>query len=137
MVALAVALSSMDKPSSSLQSLQRKVSELTATYHGRGWTTETADLEHAIEKAGKRILADDSDPITITLDELNACVKRWLQAKSWIVAEDLGILVLTTCEKLKGEEDSMTLTAMNNLASAYCCAGSWSRRRYWQPELRV
>ncbi|KAJ5943326.1 hypothetical protein N7516_003494 [Penicillium verrucosum] len=111
----------MDKYPPSLESLQREVSELTAIYHGRRWTTEATDLESAMTTAGNQVLAADtnSDAITTTLEELSACVKIWLQAKSWVVAEDLAILVLDSCENLKGERDLMTMTAMHNLASAY------------------
>ena len=111
----------MDKHPPSLESLQREVSELKAIYHGRGWTTEATDLESAMTTAGNRLFGKDadSDAMTIMLEELAACVKTWLQAKSWIVAEDLGTLVLDACENLKGEQDLMTMTAMHNLASAY------------------
>ncbi|KAG0161227.1 hypothetical protein PDIDSM_8761 [Penicillium digitatum] len=111
----------MDNRPPSLESLQREVSELTATYHGRSWTTEATDLESAMTTAGNRILAagTGSDATTITLEELAACVKTWMQAKSWIVAEDLATLVLDSCKSLKGEQDFMTMTAMHNLASAY------------------
>ncbi|KAJ5498989.1 Tetratricopeptide TPR-4 [Penicillium expansum] len=115
----------MDKHPPSLESLQREVSDLTASYHGRGWTTKATDLELAMTTAGNRILAADtnSDATTITLEELAACVKAWMQAKSWIVAEDLAIRVLDACKDLKGEQDFMTMTAMHNLASAYLCRG--------------
>ncbi|CAG7925439.1 unnamed protein product [Penicillium olsonii] len=123
MVAIPHCLISMDNLPPTLDSLQRRVTELTAAYHSRGWTTEATDLETAIETAGKRILADTPDPATITLEELSGCVRKWLCANSWIVAEDLGILVLQTCESLKGERDPMTMTAMNNLVAAHLQRG--------------